>query len=686
MNSKKIDLFYKYTYESKEIYTKIKNTNKYISDYIKYYDKILTKNDIVVNDILNSKYSDYLFSMSTKKYFLKSNIITYAEFNENNKNNIFSDEMIYGDTNLGWLILIYMLDIKEINKNIVICRGRPIIPEILVRCGFIPEIMIDGRVDTNIDSKKSKQLMTNTNRNSKNMFIKKYNIIPNEYEVHNTLLLKKYECIVYDVFISIYNIKKYRQLMQTIKQREIINHSLLEDMYRITQYINIGGNLIFYYPCISTSKSLLLLENIFNCFKKITVTPGRTIGILLGFIFVCEGYKPTEKKITQNTKQFCEFIKNIINENLKLTKKITLLRQNVNILLKYAPYCDALECTYLMNRHKSFIIAKTVGLKTIDEPIETKVVTLFKHTITHHENLSIKHKIKCTLLYPPHVQENKEICENEVSGILYDINIYEPEKKEIRKLICYNKRYNKKLKMLDKCKHIKQIDKYIKKHNTLNPIHLSIGVNVLNPIHLFLKNINLSLDDKQTIVYLNDTKKYFETNISSYLNDTKITHFQSNFKQCIKNSKCVIGCCKDINTQTFQKQMLYALHCLNDDDNFILAIELPITTKIVIDLLYIMYCSFKFVYFDFPKKFDNTVYIHFVGHKKSLSTKQVLELDYEQDYTGRSLIQDPYVAEFVDEFIEALNCYIGMMSIHIELKIHLDTLWDELDCKTQLLL
>jgi hypothetical protein len=27
-----------------------------------------------------------------------------------------------------------------------------------------------------------------------------------------------------------------------------------------------------------------------------------------------------------------------------------------------------------------------------------------------------------------------------------------------------------------------------------------------------------------------------------------------------------------------------------------------------------------------------------------------------------------------------------MMSIHIELKIHLDTLWDELDCKTQLLI
>ena len=132
--------------------------------------------------------------------------------------------------------------------------------------------------------------------------------------------------------------------------------------------------------------------------------------------------------------------------------------------------------------------------------------------------------------------------------------------------------------------------------------------------------------------------------------------------------------------------MLYALHCLNNDDDFIIAIELPITTKIVIDLLYITYCSFKFVYFDSPKKFDNIVYIHFVGHKKSLSTKQALELDYEQDYTGKSLIQDPYVAEFVDEFIEALNCYIGMMSIHIELKIHLDTLWDELDCKTQLLL
>ena len=79
---------------------------------------------------------------------------------------------------------------------------------------------------------------------------------------------------------------------------------------------------------------------------------------------------------------------------------------------------------------------------------------------------------------------------------------------------------------------------------------------------------------------------------------------------------------------------------------------------LVIDLLYI-------IYFDSPKKFDNTVYIHFVSHKKSLSTKQALELDYEQDYTGKSLIQDPYDTEFVDEFIEALNCYIGTMSIHI---------------------
>ena len=574
--------------------------------------------------------------------------------------------------NLGWCIKLYISSFNRTSKYCIISKGAST-AEILIKCGYnVIDVWIDYTTANNIIF----NLTTNetNNRMRRNKFKQTYNVDIHEYNIHKTSINNKYDIIIYDSFVSIYYYNSFNRVMQTIKQREIINHSLLEDMYRITQYINIGGKLIFYYPCISTSKSLLLLENIFNCFEKITVTPGRTINILLGFIFVCEGYKPVEKKITQNTKQFCEFIKTIINENLKLTKKITLLRLNVNILLKYAPYCDALECTYLMNRHKSFIIAKTVGLKTIDEPIETKVVTLFKHTITHHENLSIKHKIKCTLLYPPHVQENKVICENEVSGILYDINIYEPEKKEIRKLICYNKRYNKKLKMLDKCKHIKQIDKYIKKHNTLNPMHL------------FLKNINFSLDDKQTIVYLNDTKKYFETNMASYLNDTKITHFQSNFKQCIKNSKCVIGCCKDINTQTFQKQMLYALHCLNDDDDFILAIELPITTKIVIDLLYIMYCSFKFVYFDSPKKFDNTVYIHFVGHKKSLSTKQALELDYEQDYTGRSLIQDPYVAEFVDEFIEALNCYIGMMSIHIELKIHLDTLWDELDCKTQLLI
>ena len=66
-----------------------------------------------------------------------------------------------------------------------------------------------------------------------------------------------------------------------------------------------------------------------------------------------------------------------------------------------------------------------------------------------------------------------------------------------------------------------------------------------------------------------------------------------------------------------------------------------------------MYCSFKFVYFDFPKKFDNTVYIYFVSHKKSMSIKQVLELNYEQDYTGKTLIQDLFVVVLVDKFIEA---------------------------------
>lgn len=643
------------TYMNCNIYNNVyKKIYKYINDY-------LNNN----NDALNIKYIQMTISIIGYTSLFLSNKINVDTLYEYDKSCILIEPLIYKYSEI--IVLLYMLKFDK-KKTYCMIGKKFGIPEVFTRCGYKINIMHNKSVNENIQRHK---ILNKPIKERDKIFIKKYG--PNILDYYTFITkLHKYDTIVYSLYNSVINVT-YNSILQTIKQHELVNYTYMNDMYRIIEYINIGGTLIFNYPFFSNKKTLIQLENIFNCFKKIfAIYPNPLYDVIMGCRFVCEGYKPTEKKITQNTKQFCEFIKKIINENLKLTKKITLLRQNVNILLKYAPYCDALECTYLMNRHKSFIIAKTVGLKTIDEPIETKVVTLFKHTITHHENLSIKHKIKCTLLYPPHVQENKEICENEVSGILYDINIYEPEKKEIKKLICYNKRYNKKLKMLDKCKHIKQIDKYIKKHN------------VLNPIHLFLKNINFSLDDKQTIVYLNDTKKYFETNISSYLNDTKITHFQSNFKQCIKNSKCVIGCCKDINTHTFQKQMLYALHCLNDDDDFILAIELPITTKIVIDLLYITYCSFKFVYFDSPKKFDNTVYIHFVGHKKSLSTKQALELDYEQDYTGKSLIQDPYVAEFVDEFIEALNCYIGMMSIHIELKIHLDTLWDELDCKTQL--
>lgn len=656
-----------YTYHIK--YNKFDNINnqqidKYSRKDIYNNNKIIKKQKILSYDVnlLNKKYSEPYWA-------LHDNILYKFIEKVNAENllmeNIIKNRFIYDIITLEWVLIIYNYIIKKYNidkLDIALISRNYCIYEVFKIYGYDINIYMSIS-DTGIFRTPNQLFLLKDT-----LILDKYKPKVNKY-INSNSINKKYNSIFYDAFVSYYYKlydKPYEIILQLIKQREYINCILLEDMYNVLNNLELNGILVFLYPLVSNNCSTLLIESILNCFNDISVTvTSRRSGFMCVNVYICKGYKGKQEKLKHNTKHFYDFIQKLNKKNDKNNDNILLNRQAIDILLKHNPQCHELESRYLVNRHNCFLMMKEYKIETIEESIEKKVMDVFKKIVLRTNNYSRKVKVRCATIYPPNEPETKHICEQDYAGILYDIFIYKPSKKDIKNILPYNSMYIKIQEKTIKSKYYDRIMKYIEKSNTNNPIKL------------FLSNVDFK--KKDIMLYIDDTK-LFEKEIKLFLDNNKIKHIHDN-KYDNNKSKCIITNICNISDLEFYKKVLKTIKALNNDDDLIIKISFPIVSKLILDLMYILYCSFNTIYIDYPKSFDKCVYIYFVKHKKNISIEKVIELNENEDLTYSAIIPDPYINEFKDEFIEVMHNFLYTIIIQNELINHISENFDILKCR-----
>lgn len=600
-------------------------------------------------NLINKKYSDEYFSINNFMMELMGNIKYNAKIYTVN---IIKDIFIYNHIIILWLNVFHKYLIKN-KTTAVVSRNMGIVELFTIYNVDVSYYNVKIHNESHVNVTKLLNDVQNKYKNIKKI------------EYRNEMK-KIYKCIIYDIYISyyydIYN-NTYDVTLQLIKQREYINCKLLEDMYNLLNNLVFGGVLVFFYPLISNNCSALLIETIFNCFTNISIYNNRrNYGYMWGNIYVCKGFKGKQRKIKHNTKYFYDFIQKL-NKNNNIQNNITLLhRQLIDILLRYNPNCGELESRYLVNRHNCFLMMKKYKIETIDEPIEKKIIDIFKQIILRTDNYSRKIKVRCATIFPPNKPETTDMCNYQYAGILYDIFIHKSSKKDVKKILPYNLIYIKIQKKITNTKHYDKILSYIEKNNTHNSIKL------------FLSNIDFK--KKDIMLYINDG--LFEKYIKLYMNDNKIKHIYDT--KYDKKSKCIITDICGVSDLEFYKNVVKTIKTLNNDDDLIIKLLLPINSKLKLDLVYILYCSFNTIYIDYPKSFDKCVYIYFVKHKKNISIEKINELNENDDLTDHSIIPDPYINEFKNDFIDVMNNFLCIIIIQNELIYHISEKWNVLEC------
>jgi hypothetical protein len=647
---------YFFSYKETYVYKKDKNIehnvitnfiNNKIMNY-KYIQELYIRGSFDV-DSLVLKYADPYYSWTT----INQHIYTDLYISIIPKNKIFLKPP--ESWNYNYMYYIYISN-ANVNKNTKICAisNNEGTPNLLDMLKYSYDFYYKHE---HVPSSFNYRDDTNENEDEAILYIKNmYNIPVIKYDTNN--FNTKYDIIIYHATTSIYvieTISKYNTIINAIKQRENINCRGLQDLYNALDNLNIGGDLLFYYPIISNNCSLLMIESIIQCFEYVSLMNDRLIQFINGNMYICKNYKGKKKLLKHNTIGFCNFIIKVFKINGKNNNKILLTRLGVDIILKYFPYCLELENKYLLNKHNGLLLLSNqeyekerINQQIID--IRKDMAQLFNQMCKYTNNYSIEINIPCTLIYDD-INNLLQIipggpCNIPYNGIFYDINISTPHKKNIKELTQHNKLFRSRKRAL--ISHPKYNDF---KH------YLEIKFNFFDA----LTNMEVDMSNN-TFVYIDKIK-----GITQYLKHNNIKY--TNHNTTIKN-KCIDIMNKWIVAEATIHNILYSMHNLNIGDGLMMQCKLPINKKILWDFMYIVYCSFEVIYLD---THNETLYIACHKFKKNMSTEQLLQKTDLADKLNDdiSIIIEPYVPKFIETFGSAINCYIFMLILRIEILTHI---------------
>jgi hypothetical protein len=596
------------------------------------------------NDKLILKYTDPYYSWSDMTQYIYTDLYKSLV----RKKTIFSNPPPLWDFNYMYFNYISNANIDK-KKKICMIGFNEGIPCLLSKMGYSYDFYYKHEYSQSSLTKIAKK-----NEADRMLFIKNtYNIPVIKYDLKN--ITTKYDTMIHHITISIYvlgDIGEYNRIIHAIKQREYINCVYLQDLYNVLDNLNIGGDLIFYYPIILNNCSLLMIESIVQCFENVSIMNNFLYQFIYGGAYICKNYKGKKKLLENNTIGFCNYIMNVYKINDNNNNKLLLTRLGVDIILKYFPYCIELENKYLLNKHNGLLLLS--NQEDEKENIEQQIINIrndialqFNKMCKYNNNYSIEINVPCTLI---NANVNvllmpEGVCNIPYFGIFYNIHIHKPYKKNIKELTQHNKLYYSRKQTMVKHPKYKKILQYIEPNDFFK---------VLTHMELEISN--------NTFLFLDKIK-----GLKQWLKHNNIEYKQTNITT---KNKCIDIMNKWIVAEATIHNILYAMHNLNNGDGLMMQCKLPINKKILWDFMYIVYSSFEFIYLDTQ---NETLYIVCDKFKKNMSTKQLLQnTDLADKLTDDiSIIVDMYAPAFIDDFGGAINCYMYMLILRIEILTHI---------------
>ena len=667
------------------IITKLKynfNKTEKLQKFESFHDySLLYKNSKYIYNIDPNIYNNHLYylqpTMTINSKYLQidtTNNITYLNYK-----NILKTKLIIWPYSLYFFILYNYLSLnKYINDNTLIVSCNYGLVELLIFNNFknydhlYYERSSDKILQIQIDTLKKKYLFNNY----------KYGI----------KLKKKYKLMIFDLILTrIYNedLNNEVEFVKILEKKEKLNLFLLENLYVYLDNLEEDGELLFLIGLYFMEETLLILENIFNCFESIKLY---NINYnISSFPYIhCRKFKKKVKKQDQLSENFYKLIKKIYDKSISLFNSYIYNNNYINNLLIDRPYSDELKQIENKNLYLSNEVAKFIGLET--------------YLIQDNLNITLSNNLQNLFLMdqPLFISISNESKSNDYKIILNKNNISEELQiiyKKLKKLkkqlelrpgtilnnitneifnykqsiieIVNNKNTNKNDQITDTWIQIFELlniinFKDLNKNSTINLVHLCSNTDSIQAILFYM------------IKFMPNTKLNWNKLDNT---DCELCNTKEIKESMYKNIDWII--CNNIITDIIMKctNILYILYNLKQNGNCILHFSIPIKEKIIIYLFYLFYLSFEKVLFVKPiqNKFDNTFYIIGVNYNKIINNvDELFELLDNKQINILSII-DEYSNDFKYQFIKIINLLTSNLIEIIDMQLFYTDFWNRLD-------
>lgn len=521
--------------------------------------------------------------------------------------------------------------------------------------------------------------------------------IKNTYKFNNfkygKKLEKKYKFMIFDLILKNVYKEDFTNISEIkINQIEKINLIMLENLYKYLDNLELDAEIIILIGLYFTEETLLLLENIFNCFDYIKLY--KTSYNMFYFPYIhCKKFKNKQTYQTKLSQHFYNFIKKIYDKSFLLLYEFIEINKYIDNLLETKPYCDELKQLENKNFFLSNEVAKFIGFETylfqdnVNIELSNNLQNLF--LMDQPFNLSLVN----------HSQKSKIIINiNNQNKVLIEIKIiYEKYIKAIKDLklrpatilqnitdqiIFYQTSIIDKLNINHKKEKI--TNEWVQMYELINIINFK---NLGNQIDINLLHLCNNNDSINSLLFY--TKKHMTNKLNFNIFNTAKNCIKCNIKKLKKIKETKYNdmdwiICDNVsdNIKLIYSNMLFILFNLKDNGNFILNLDIPINHKIIIDMIYLLFLSFEKILIIKPihNKFKTSFFIVGLNHHKIISDfDELFKVMNKDDLSIISIIEDEYNMDFKYQFIKIINILTMNLIENINMQIFYTDFWNNID-------
>jgi len=694
----------------------INNKNSFIDDKIENIDIDFNKIKDYFNIMKNIDIKYYKYLVQT--YFLQTNatienIYQLEKMNiikiDNTTYNILKNKFILWPKNI--LIFIpYQLFINIFNNcvNFLFITSNISFIEPIK---FYNETSSITHLEFDSYSKKEGGFKEEINLIKKNYKFNNYNFYTDIDKIFNDN--KMYDAFVFDlIFKSQYteDFNNKEKFINTEKE----NLFLINAAYKLLEKLKVGGSMLLTITTMINKETLLLLQSFVTCFKECKIIKLETIYTNIKIpVFIFINYKKQVKPLTHITTDFYNSIKEFYESELNIINDII---QKYNLILKNKDNLEFLLSLEYQNLAYSYEIAKFLKFDTynvIDSDdkkdkiinINTNIEKIF---IVSLKNLVL---IDTNNIFTVSNLESKSINLDKIIQNKKTINEFQPFFDKITNNL--EDLYRRPVNTVELV-----IDFLYLNDNILKKSLLLYDINVINNLvsrkwilyYELLFNTKIFNKDDATInifiygenaVTLTNVINYYNTRwnkntvinfrlgslLPNAVNIDKYHRFYSEYNDkwlfgditnnkdikkyhniCASSKYMIDWIIIDCNTENYYKEnndenenkltfkkILFVLNNLKKDSDCIINLSLKYQSKLLIDMMYILYDSFYYIKF----YIENTdvscnIYIICKKYKKILTKKQIDTLFKINEDNTTSLI-----SSYSDDFI---NYYKNMLT------------------------